>query len=120
MLYSGFFDDQDKKLMAQIRRSSPQELAVKRFPFKDARLGELLFRYRARNFPDSLSQQELSRWRDFCQLRLTDVSAGASLIRSDFDKRIATLMDSSETTPQQKLILKELLDYADKLVAGKN
>lgn len=120
MLYSGFFDDQDKKLMAQIRRSSPQELAVKRFPFKDARLGELLFRYRARNFPDSLSQQELSRWRDFCQLRLTDVGAGASLIRSDFDKRIATLMDSSETTPQQKLILKELLAYADKLVAGKN
>jgi exodeoxyribonuclease-1 len=95
-------------------------LAVKSFPFKDARLTELLFRYRARNFPDTLSTAELSRWRDFCQLRLTDANAGASLTMSDFNKRVATLMDSAETTQQQKMLLKELLGYADKLVAGKN
>ena len=54
MLYSGgFFSDADKRIMEQVRDSSPDELREQAFPFEDARLPEMLFRYRARNFPDS-------------------------------------------------------------------
>src|SRR5690606_36016572 len=40
------------------------------FGFEDARLPELLFRYRARNWPDSLDSAESARWDDFRRRRL--------------------------------------------------
>ncbi len=113
MLYSGFFDEADKKLMAQVRRSSPAELATKVFVFKDARLSELLFRYRARNFPETLSTLEYQKWRSFCHLRRTDASAGASLLLSDLQSRAAELAVLETTTEPQKDILRSLLSYAE-------
>jgi exodeoxyribonuclease I len=115
MLYSGFFDETDKKLMAQIRRSSPAELATKKFAFRDARLSELLFRYRARNFPESLSSSEYQKWRSFCHLRRSDVSAGASLVLGDLQHRVAELASIETTTEPQKDILRALLSYAEGL-----
>ena len=115
MLYSGFFDEGDKKLMAQVRRSSPAGLASKSFDFRDARLHELLFRYRARNFPESLSSLEYQRWRSFCHLRRTDASAGASVVLGDLQHRVAELAALETTTEPQKDILNELMKYADSL-----
>lgn len=115
MLYSGFFDEADKKLMAQVRRSSPAELATKTFAFKDARLIELLFRYRARNFPETLSSLEYQKWRSFCHLRRTDASTGASLVMGDLQRRIAELLAVNSTTEPQKDILRALLSYAEGL-----
>jgi len=112
MLYSGFFDDQDKKLMTQVRRASPEELAQKTFNFKDSRLTEMLFRYRARNFPHSLSDIECQQWRVFCQRRLTDISAGASIVMDDLYARIAALIELPETTAAQKILLQQLQEYA--------
>lgn len=115
MLYSGFFDETDKKLMVQVRRASPADLAVKSFSFSDARLGELLFRYRARNFPGSLTEPERQQWRAFCHLRRTDASAGASLLLHDLHQRVAELLPLETTGAQQKNILNELMKYADSL-----
>lgn len=115
MLYSGFFDDADKKLMAQIRRASPAQLASRPIEFKDARLGEILFRYRARNFPESLSALELQQWQLFCRERRTNRDAGASLILSDLHYRIAELLQLDTTTEAQKNILNDLANYADNL-----
>ena len=115
MLYSGFFDEADKKLMGQVRRSSPSELATKSFTFKDARLSELLFRYRARNFPETLSSLEYQKWRSFCHLRRTDASAGASLVLGDLQHRVAELASLEATTEPQKDILRALLNYAEGL-----
>lgn len=116
MLYSGFFDDQDKKLMTQVRRSSPEQLAQKTFNFKDQRLTEILFRYRARNFPESLSAVECKQWRAFCQRRLTDVSAGAGIVINDLQARVATLMALPETSDAQKTLLMKLQEYAISLL----
>lgn len=115
MLYSGFFDEADKKLMAQVRRLSPADLAIKTFAFKDVRLSELLFRYRARNFPETLSSLEYQKWRSFCHLRRSDASAGASLTLSDLHQRVAELLLLETTTASQKNILNELTQYADNL-----
>lgn len=115
MLYSGFFDDADKKLMAQVRRASPAQLASRTIDFKDARLGELLFRYRARNFPESLSGLELQQWQHFCYERRTNRDVGASLTLPGFHARIAELLQLETTTDAQKIILNDLLNYADNL-----
>ena len=52
MLYGGgFFSEHDRRAMDDVRASSPAELASASFPFEDPRLPQMLFRYRARNFP---------------------------------------------------------------------
>jgi exodeoxyribonuclease I len=48
--------------MAEIRQAAPAELAAFAGRFQDPRLDEMLFRYRARNFPASLTAKELQAW----------------------------------------------------------
>ena len=67
MLYDGFVNDADRALCQQILKKEPAALATQSWPFTDARLPELLLRYRARNFPDSLSTDERDQWREHCQ-----------------------------------------------------
>jgi len=115
MLYSGFLNDQDKKLMQQVRRASPEALASQSFDFSDARLPELLFRYRARNFPASLNPQEQLRWREFVQSRLSDSGAGAGLILPEFQQRLAVLQAAEGTSPAQQQMLLQLAAYVQEL-----
>ncbi len=63
MLYTGgFFSRGDKASMDIIRDTSPDQLTHRQFQFEDSRLAEMLFRYRARNFPDSLNKEEMAQW----------------------------------------------------------
>lgn len=62
-LYSGgFFDDADRRLMRAVHACTPRELAEKDWRFHDSRLPRMLLRYRARNWPDSLSQPDWETW----------------------------------------------------------
>lgn len=115
MLYSGFFDEQDKRLMVQVRQATPELLSKELFAFRDPRLTELLFRYRARNFPTSLNVEEQQRWQAFCRWRLTTKEAQASLTLDEFDERQQRLMEDGNTTAAQQDLLKQLVAYADKL-----
>jgi len=69
-LYDGFIGDADKRLCAKVRSTPPHLLAKETFDFRDPRLPELLFRYRARNWPDTLLPSERSRWDGFRRHRL--------------------------------------------------
>jgi len=63
MLYSGgFFSPRDKFLMRRVLEVPPPELAGQTWDFKDTRLPLMLFRYRARNYPDTLSSEESEAW----------------------------------------------------------
>ncbi|KAF1697700.1 exodeoxyribonuclease I [Pseudoxanthomonas koreensis] len=73
-IYSGFIGDGDKRLCAQVRSTAPAQLGTRAFDFRDARLPELLFRYRARNWPDTLAPSERERWDDYRRHRLGDDS----------------------------------------------
>lgn len=85
-LYDGFIGDRDRRLCEQVRAADPQQLAQEQWPFDDERLPELLFRYRARNFPETLNEQEQERWRLFCQQRLSDARWGAPNTVQAFDE----------------------------------
>ncbi|MSR11330.1 MAG: exodeoxyribonuclease I [Gammaproteobacteria bacterium] len=76
MIYSaGFFGDSDRSLMQTVRASSPRDLGRLDLPFRDRRLATMLLRYRARNYRDSLSAEELQQWRSYCRARLQDPQA---------------------------------------------
>jgi exodeoxyribonuclease-1 len=118
MLYGGgFFSARDKRVMDQVREESPQELASASFVFEDKRLPEMLFRYRARNFPDSLSAQELAQWEEYRFQRLTDPEAGASICLEQYQALIETLVGSGELSLEQCELMQQLLEYSDMLLA---
>lgn len=77
MIYSGgFFNDDDKRKMALIHRTSPEQLNRLKLDFDDPRLSEMFFRYRARNYPDALSVSEREQWYQYCRRKLTDPNGG--------------------------------------------
>ena len=69
LLYDGFVSDGDRSLCDRAIAEDPAALGGQSFPFADQRLPELLFRYRARNFPHTLSDAEAAQWREHCQLQ---------------------------------------------------
>ncbi|WP_409312894.1 exodeoxyribonuclease I [Pseudomonas putida] len=85
-LYDGFIGDRDRRLCEQVRALEPAQLSHGQWMFDDPRLPELLFRYRARNFPETLTGEERQRWYGFCQQRLSDPQWGAPNTLGDFEK----------------------------------
>ena len=69
-LYAGFLSNSDKQLCNEIVAANGEQLARSVYAFEDARLPELLFRYRARNFPDSLGSDEQQQWLEYCAAKL--------------------------------------------------
>jgi exodeoxyribonuclease-1 len=118
MLYGGgFFSAQDKRVMEQVRNESPEELATRSFVFEDQRVPEMLFRYRARNFPDSLSPEEQAQWEEFRFARLTEPEAGASICMEEFQVLIEELLAADDLPEAKRMLLQQLLEYGDSLLA---
>ena len=116
-LYTGgFFSDADKSLMSKIRHSKPQQLASQVFAFEDERLPEMLFRYRARNFPDSLSESEQQRWQQYCFTKLTDPAAGATITMEAYQEQLEKLFMLYQDDEQKMQLLGQLMDWADSLL----
>jgi exodeoxyribonuclease-1 len=109
-IYSGgFFPDADKATMAKIRSLSPEKLADSQFSFNDKRLPEMLFRYRARNYPHTLNPEERQKWRAFCINRLTGQQAGAGI---SFDAYFARLNELKTEQTVNQAIIQALENYA--------
>jgi len=105
----GFFSDNDKRKMELIRSAEPDHLKTLSIPFDDQRLPEMLFRYRARNWPESLSIEEQEQWQQYCQQRLT---ADNPKILS-FDRFFADIENSQtdELNEKQNTVLEALKQY---------
>ena len=117
MLYSGgFFSERDKQLMEQVRSRSPQELAAGTFVFEDRRLPEMLFRYRARNYPDSLNTEEREVWEKFRFQRITEPGPAGYCMEA-FQAEIEELLGAGDLADRDRSILEQLLDYGDSLLA---
>ncbi|TWI65364.1 exodeoxyribonuclease I subunit C [Pseudoduganella lurida] len=112
-LYGGFVSTPDRKLLDSARRARPQELATMTLPFKDDRLAELLFRYRARNFPDTLTQEEHEQWEQHRAARLLEGAGGARSVDQLFGE-IDTLSQSADE--RGEAILGALYEYAEMIV----
>ncbi|MNM35607.1 Exodeoxyribonuclease I [compost metagenome] len=112
-LYDGFIGDRDRRLCEQVRTVDPVQLAQEQWPFDDERLPELLFRYRARNFPDTLNQQEQERWRIFCQKRLTTPEWGAPNTLESFVEAAAEWVLTA--TPFQQGVLNQWQEHVQGL-----
>lgn len=111
-LYSGFLNNGDKHLMQQVREANGEQLAGAALPFNDSRLPELLFRYRARNFPQTLEIDEQQRWAELCREHIHDGSHGY-LNLDQFQHRLLQLAQEHEQDAGKLNILKQLAEYAE-------
>ena len=90
-LYDGFIGDGDKRLFNEVRTTPPEALGARAFGFRDARLPDLLFRYRARNWPDTLSADERTRWDEYRRHRLQDEAGLSEHSFARFEAEVAAL-----------------------------
>ena len=109
-LYGGFVSKEDRRQLESIRMQKPAALTGKRVSFEDERLNELLLRYRARNFPETLSEEEMQTWEAHRAARLFEGAGGARTIDQLFQEIDAL----SETADERaEAILGALYDYAE-------
>jgi exodeoxyribonuclease-1 len=113
----GFLPDSDKKLLAQVRATPPAQLGQPAFPFRDQRYPELLFRYRARNWPETLDADEYVRWESFRQARLTRHMALTGLTLDDYFARLAELRGDPKAHDKLAL-LDQLQAWGERLAAS--
>ncbi len=117
MLYGGgFFSDNDKNTCAKVRGSTADELRDHSYYFEDRRLPEMLFRYRARNFPDSLTEEEAMLWQEYCYQRLTEPDGGGSLVMEEYLRIIEEKLSQESLPEKHQVILEQLLEYSDLLL----
>ena len=109
-LYGGFVGNADRRRLNQLRALSPEELAHSRTGFDDDRLGELLFRYRARNFLETLSPEDAERWEAHRAARLLDGEGGSRNVDALF-AGIDVLSDTADEKGQA--VLEALYEYAE-------
>ena len=107
-IYSGFPSDADKRLFREVRRTPPEQLGTQRYAFVDPRYTELLFRYRARNWPQTLNAGEAERWNEFRRMRLTVQTDATALTLPDYFAEIAQLRASPAMRPDQLALLDQL------------
>lgn len=115
MIYTGgFFNDRDKALMNTIHKTDPQELGNQSWGFADKRLPEMLFRYRARNYPETLDAHEQARWLKHCRARLVEGESGHFTF-TDFHAEIEKLRIEIVEDEQKTSILDEVADFGAQL-----
>jgi exodeoxyribonuclease-1 len=100
-LYDGFPSDADKRLFPRVRSAAVAELSDLGPRFDDPRFAELLFRYRARNWPGSLDPADQHRWDDYRRRRLGSDTGLSEYDFTSYYAEIATLRGSTEPGPRQ-------------------
>ncbi|MDE2055269.1 MAG: exodeoxyribonuclease I [Xanthomonadaceae bacterium] len=101
-LYAGFPSPADKRRCEAVRGTPPEKLSA--LTFDDSRYTELLFRYRARNWPDTLDTSERARWREFVRAKLTLETETTAITLQDYRSTIERLRAENPPGPRQVLL----------------
>jgi exodeoxyribonuclease-1 len=74
----------------------------------------MLFRYRARNYPETLSADEQAQWLEHCRARLLDGESGHFTFMQ-FNAEIAQLRTEIEADDQKTRLLDDVAAYGAEL-----
>ena len=105
-LYDGFVGDKDKIRVETVRNAEERELADFHPSFDDERLPPLLLHYKARNYPTTLSESEVTEWEVWRSMR---IAAKLPLFMKSLTKMAQTASDD------QQFILQELQLWAESI-----
>ena len=109
MIYDGFFSTNDKKEFSKIRRSKPEMLDQLTLPIEDERFEALFFNYRARNYPELLSKDDMTKWTSQREMILTSALP-------DYLSKIDSFTTEYADDEKKLAIINSLQDYAKSLI----
>lgn len=109
-LYDGFFSDADRQAMNIIQKTQPENLPALDLSYNDKRIDELLFRYRARNYPKTLTDAEQRRWLEHRKTVFTPEAL------ENYVVQLNELALRYENEPEKVALIKALFDYVRTLV----
>ncbi len=113
-LYDGFIGDADKQASRVVRSADRTELAALDIDFSDSRLSALLPRYKARNFPQALTDDERQAWESFRYGWLMDGGDQSRLGR--YFARLAELASQPNVSSERQFLLEELQLYGQSIL----
>jgi exodeoxyribonuclease-1 len=111
-LYDGFIPDIDKAKMAVVRAAGANELRGFDPGFSDKRLHQMLVRYKARNYPSSLTDDERAEWESYRTERL---KKGLPHFVDELQKAV-----QSHTDSDAQYVLEELRLYAESILPSED
>lgn len=112
-IYDGFPKPADKTTARALRAAQPADIAGFSDNFDDERLRELVPRYKARNYPDHLSNDERQVWDTFCYDRL--LAGGPTSRLAKYFSRLQELAAGNRTS-QETYLLEELQLYGQSVM----
>lgn len=110
-LYGGFLSDVDRRQLQRLRALAPEALVGQRPVFQDGRLDELVFRYRARSAPESLTEDDQERWGMQCVAKLVDGEHGARTLEQYFES--IESLSRAHVGEREQAILTSLRRYGE-------
>lgn len=116
-LYGGFPPNSDRPVIQRVQELDPARLAELQAPFRDERLNELLFRYRARLWPETLAEAEKKDWERFRRRRLIDDPDLGSIRLAAYRDQLKTLMAER---PEQEVLLRQLAAWPTEIAAPRD
>lgn len=115
MLYAGsFFSAADRQQMESVLAMEPWDLVGQRFAFQDPRLEEMLFRFRARSYPETLEGDEREQWEAFRWMRMNDPALSGFTLKA-FAREIERYNQQS-LSDHERQILEELVMYVEAMM----
>ena len=117
-IYRGFSDDGDRALLRRVRATPSSLLGQSSFTFRDARYAELLFRYRARNWPETLALDEREHWERFRLRRLREPADLSHSSLDDYFAEITQLRQDHMADPHKTPLLDALEQWGRYLAQG--
>jgi exodeoxyribonuclease-1 len=118
LLYrGGFLGDEDRRRLDRLTESPVREWVNRDLPFADRRLPEMVFRYRARNYPETLSAPERSRWEAQRRARINGQDGTAARSIEAYEAAIDALEPLVAAEPAAGALLRELRADGRELLA---
>lgn len=112
----GFPAPADTQLMDQIRECQPEQLVGFQGRFENPLYEQLLFRYRARNFPYLLEESEVKKWQGHLQARFTQSNKKECLSIDEYFIEIEELIAQHQQKPSSLQILQILQRYGQNML----
>lgn len=114
LLYTGFFEAQDKQNMRVVRAAAAEELGSLDLQFEDPRLKMLLPLYKARNYPQAMTSDEHQVWDQFRAKRL--LGDGVQSRMAVFFSKLQEIADRKSLTQEQSYLVEELRLYGETIM----
>ena len=111
-LYDNFISNKDRKICDEIQHLSVDQMSSFRPNFEDRKLSKLFQNFKARNYPETLTEDEQEDWFEIVQSRVQSGENGY-LSFEHFEKSLNRL---KEVNPKRSQLWQELEEYANRLL----